>query len=146
MPDTLKVWNVIRYSKFQSVGNITLHFPESFGGDTTQIHYIGFKGEATQVSVHTDVATIIRYGSLFSLSLGGLNSWKGMLLRQSYMRLDQILQITSKPESQPNYSFFRMWRSFSCKLCLFGRTKAETGGGFSQVEWRRTSSAPNFTP
>lgn len=41
--------NIIRYSKFQSVANITLHFPENFGGDTTQIHYIGFKGEATQV-------------------------------------------------------------------------------------------------
>lgn len=40
---------IFRYSKFQSVANITLHFPESFGGDTTQIHYIGFKGEATQV-------------------------------------------------------------------------------------------------
>lgn len=38
-----------RYSKFQSVASITLHFPENFGGDTTQIHYIGLKGEATQV-------------------------------------------------------------------------------------------------
>lgn len=38
-----------RYSRFQSVGNITLHFPDNFGGDTTQIHYIGLKGEATQV-------------------------------------------------------------------------------------------------
>ncbi|XP_047154642.1 PITH domain-containing protein 1 isoform X1 [Vigna umbellata] len=38
-----------RYSKFQSVANITLHFPESFGGDITEIHYIGFKGEATQM-------------------------------------------------------------------------------------------------
>ena len=40
---------LIRYSKFQSVGNITLHFPDNFGGDTSKIHYIGFKGEATQV-------------------------------------------------------------------------------------------------
>jgi len=39
----------VRYSKFQSVANITLHFPESFGGDITEIYYIGFKGEATQV-------------------------------------------------------------------------------------------------
>ncbi|KAE9594562.1 hypothetical protein Lal_00037452 [Lupinus albus] len=38
-----------RYSKFQSVANITLHFPDNFGGDTTKIHYIGFKGEATQL-------------------------------------------------------------------------------------------------
>lgn len=59
MSDTVRVYNVIRYSKFQSVGNITLHFPESFGGDTTQIRYIGFKGEATQVSLHTNTATVI---------------------------------------------------------------------------------------
>ncbi|CAJ1962089.1 unnamed protein product [Sphenostylis stenocarpa] len=47
-----------RYSKFQSVGNITLHFPESFGGDITEIHYIGFKGEATQLK-RTAVANIV---------------------------------------------------------------------------------------
>lgn len=58
---TVKPCNVIRYSKFQSVGNITLHFPESFGGDTSQIHYIGFKGEATQVSVDTKMLLLL-YG------------------------------------------------------------------------------------
>ncbi|KAK8597544.1 hypothetical protein V6N13_094947 [Hibiscus sabdariffa] len=42
----------------QSVANITLHFPDSFGGDTTQIHYIGFKGEATQLKRDV-VATIV---------------------------------------------------------------------------------------
>ncbi|KAK2661334.1 hypothetical protein Ddye_007867 [Dipteronia dyeriana] len=47
-----------RYSKFQSVANITLHFPENFGGDTTQIHYIGLKGEATQLKRDV-VATIV---------------------------------------------------------------------------------------
>lgn len=47
-----------RYSKFQSVGNITLHFPENFGADTTKIHYIGFKGEATQLKRDV-VATIV---------------------------------------------------------------------------------------
>ncbi|KAF7817401.1 PITH domain-containing protein 1 [Senna tora] len=47
-----------RYSKFQSVGNITLHFPENFGGDTTKIQYIGFKGEATQLKRDV-VATIV---------------------------------------------------------------------------------------
>ncbi|KAL9300716.1 putative Galactose-binding-like domain superfamily, PITH domain, PITH domain superfamily [Arabidopsis thaliana] len=71
-----------RYSKFQSVGNITLHFPESFGGDTTQIRYIGFKGEATQLK--RDVVATIVY------------------------------------EIRPNPSDHK--------------TKAETGGGFSQVE------------
>lgn len=47
-----------RYSKFQSVANITLHFPDNFGGDTTQIHYIGLKGEATQLKRDV-VATIV---------------------------------------------------------------------------------------
>ncbi|KAF4369307.1 hypothetical protein G4B88_020439, partial [Cannabis sativa] len=47
-----------RYLKFQSVGNITLHFPENFGGDASQIHYIGFKGEATQLKRDV-VATIV---------------------------------------------------------------------------------------
>ncbi|TXG61935.1 hypothetical protein EZV62_013298 [Acer yangbiense] len=47
-----------RYSKFQSVANITLHFPENFGGDKTQIHYIGLKGEATQLKRDV-VATIV---------------------------------------------------------------------------------------
>ncbi|CAO2818037.1 unnamed protein product [Amaranthus hypochondriacus] len=48
-----------RYSKFQSVGNLTLHFPENFGADTCQIHYIGLKGEATQLK--RDVAVNIVY-------------------------------------------------------------------------------------
>lgn len=47
-----------KYSKFQSVGNITLHFPENFGADTTKIYYIGFKGEATQLKRDV-VATIV---------------------------------------------------------------------------------------
>lgn len=47
-----------RYSKFQSVGNITLHFPDNFGGETTEIHYIGLKGEATQLKRDV-VATIV---------------------------------------------------------------------------------------
>ncbi|KAL5850553.1 hypothetical protein ACOSQ4_008566 [Xanthoceras sorbifolium] len=47
-----------RYSKFQSVASITLHFPENFGGDTTQIHYIGLKGKATQLKRDV-VATIV---------------------------------------------------------------------------------------
>ncbi|CAN4127955.1 unnamed protein product [Withania somnifera] len=48
-----------RYSRFQSVGNITLHFPDNFGADTTQIHYIGLKGEATQMK--RDVVANIVY-------------------------------------------------------------------------------------
>ena len=34
------------------MANLTLHFPENFGGDTTQIYYIGLRGEATQVFSH----------------------------------------------------------------------------------------------
>ncbi|CAL1373400.1 unnamed protein product [Linum trigynum] len=47
-----------RYAKFQGVSSITLHFPDNLGGDTTQIHYIGFKGEATKLKRDT-VATIV---------------------------------------------------------------------------------------
>lgn len=61
--------HIVRYSKFQSVGNITLHFPENFGGDTTQIEYIGFKGEATQVFPLPNFCFYDRVGKLVSLSL-----------------------------------------------------------------------------
>ncbi|KAL9227260.1 hypothetical protein vseg_002973 [Gypsophila vaccaria] len=47
-----------RYSKFQGVANLTLHFPNNFGADTSQIHYIGLKGEATQMKRDV-VATIV---------------------------------------------------------------------------------------
>lgn len=41
----------LRYSRFQGVANLTLHFSDNFGGDTTKIYYIGLRGEATQVPV-----------------------------------------------------------------------------------------------
>ncbi|KMZ61236.1 PITH domain containing 1 [Zostera marina] len=47
-----------RYSRFQSVCSLTLHFPENFGGDTTQIYYIGLRGVATQLKRDV-VATIV---------------------------------------------------------------------------------------
>ncbi|XP_011626864.1 PITH domain-containing protein 1 isoform X1 [Amborella trichopoda] len=47
-----------RYSRFQSVGSLTLHFPDNFGGDSTQIYYIGLRGEATQLKRDV-VATIV---------------------------------------------------------------------------------------
>mmetsp|Transcript_17303 Transcript_17303/g.55558 ORF Transcript_17303/g.55558 Transcript_17303/m.55558 type:complete len:232 (+) Transcript_17303:3-698(+) len=34
-----------RYSRFQNVNAITLHFPDSFNEDTSVISYLGFKGE-----------------------------------------------------------------------------------------------------
>ncbi|GBG76510.1 hypothetical protein CBR_g22258 [Chara braunii] len=39
-----------RYPKFQGIANITLHFSGNFGGDVTRIHYIGFRGESTQMT------------------------------------------------------------------------------------------------
>lgn len=48
-----------RYSRFQGVGSLTLHFSDNYGADTTQIHYIGLKGEATQLK--RDVVANIVY-------------------------------------------------------------------------------------
>jgi hypothetical protein len=45
----LFVFLFFRYSRFQGVANLTLHFSDNFGGDTTKIYYIGLRGEATQV-------------------------------------------------------------------------------------------------
>ncbi|XP_073386329.1 uncharacterized protein [Physcomitrium patens] len=39
-----------KYAKFQGVASLTLHFPSNFGADATHVHYIGLRGEATQVS------------------------------------------------------------------------------------------------
>ncbi|KAL4592633.1 hypothetical protein LXL04_005636 [Taraxacum kok-saghyz] len=47
-----------RYSRFQGVGNLTLHFTDNHGGDTSRIQYIGLKGEATQLKRDV-VATIV---------------------------------------------------------------------------------------
>lgn len=47
-----------RYSRFQGVGSLTLHFPENFGAESAQIHYIGLRGEATQLKRDV-VATIV---------------------------------------------------------------------------------------
>ncbi len=40
---------VCRYAKFQGVASLTLHFPRNFGANATCIHYVGLRGEATQV-------------------------------------------------------------------------------------------------
>ncbi|KAL0917817.1 hypothetical protein M5K25_012911 [Dendrobium thyrsiflorum] len=48
-----------RYPRFQSVGSLTLHFPENFGANTTQIYYIGLRGEATQLK--RDAVTNVVY-------------------------------------------------------------------------------------
>nr|ABK26072.1 unknown [Picea sitchensis] len=47
-----------KYSRFQGVANLTLHFPENFGAETTQIYYIGLRGEASQIKRDT-VANIV---------------------------------------------------------------------------------------
>ena len=38
-----------RVTKFNGVHSIDLHFPEAFHGDQTEIHFIGFKGEFSEV-------------------------------------------------------------------------------------------------
>jgi hypothetical protein len=43
---------VCRYAKFQGVASLTLHFPRNFGANATCIHYIGLRGEATQVKIN----------------------------------------------------------------------------------------------
>lgn len=88
-----------RYSRFQGVGNLTLHFPENFGGDATQIHYIGLKGEATQVislNFCNSKWFIIMDDLNDVLSSHWICSWRGMLLQQLFMKLHQILLTTSK--------------------------------------------------
>uniref|UniRef100_A0A0D6QX95 PITH domain-containing protein n=1 Tax=Araucaria cunninghamii TaxID=56994 RepID=A0A0D6QX95_ARACU len=51
-----------KYSRFQGVANLTLHFPENFGAETTKIIYIGLRGEATQIK--RDVVATIVYEAL----------------------------------------------------------------------------------
>mmetsp|Transcript_41219 Transcript_41219/g.78733 ORF Transcript_41219/g.78733 Transcript_41219/m.78733 type:complete len:205 (-) Transcript_41219:304-918(-) len=36
-----------RFTKFQGVASLSLHFPSSFGGDLTRIWFIGLRGEGT---------------------------------------------------------------------------------------------------
>ncbi|KAH0436793.1 hypothetical protein IEQ34_026323 [Dendrobium chrysotoxum] len=50
---------LFRYPRFQSVGSLTLHFPENFGANATQIYYIGLRGEATQLK--RDAVTNVVY-------------------------------------------------------------------------------------
>ena len=38
-----------RVPKFSGVHCIDLHIPTNFGADSTKIHFIGFKGEFTEV-------------------------------------------------------------------------------------------------
>ncbi|GAQ80184.1 hypothetical protein KFL_000480250 [Klebsormidium nitens] len=38
-----------RFARFQGVSTLILHFPASISGDQTRVHFIGLKGEATQL-------------------------------------------------------------------------------------------------
>lgn len=120
-----------RYSKFQSVANITLHFPDNFGGNATQIQYIGFKGEATQVNTFSEsgVCLFVLVFRSFTLCFF-MNSWRGMLLQQLFMNSCQILLITSKSllslRIRTYWSFIDDWMEcsfhrFKYKHILFGR-------------------------
>lgn len=51
-----------RYARFQGVANLTLHFPESFGGTSTEILYVGLRGEATNNK--RDAVTTIVYEAM----------------------------------------------------------------------------------
>eukprot|EP00898_Chlorokybus_atmophyticus_P001241 jgi/Chlat1/2117/Chrsp17S02711 len=48
-----------KYAKFQGVANVTLYFPTSLNGERTRIHFIGFKGEYTQLKRDAVVQNIV---------------------------------------------------------------------------------------
>lgn len=48
-----------RYARFQGVASLILHFPASFNGTSTEIHYIGLRGDATDNK--RDAVTTIVY-------------------------------------------------------------------------------------
>lgn len=39
-----------KVARFNNVNHLSLHFPASFGADSTKVYYIGLKGDFTQVS------------------------------------------------------------------------------------------------
>ncbi|CAM6039934.1 unnamed protein product [Sphagnum compactum] len=47
-----------KYAKFQGVASLTLHFPQNFGANATCIHYIGLRGEATQLKRDVVATTV----------------------------------------------------------------------------------------
>lgn len=47
-----------KYPRFQGVANLTLHFPRNFGADSTRVHYVGLKGEATQIKRDAVTTTV----------------------------------------------------------------------------------------
>lgn len=48
-----------RYFKFQGVHNITLYFPSNFSAPTTQVFYVGFKGERTQIKRNDKLTNVV---------------------------------------------------------------------------------------
>jgi len=47
-----------KYAKFQGVASLTLHFPRNFGANATCIHYVGLRGEATQLKRDVVATTV----------------------------------------------------------------------------------------
>jgi hypothetical protein len=39
-----------RVARFGSVRNLTIYFPNNFGNPTTQLYYVGLRGEFTEIS------------------------------------------------------------------------------------------------
>lgn len=123
------------------MASITLHFPDSFGGDTTKIEYIGFKGEATQVIAHTHSSRFCCFSSAnnscpwlrWTVEEGCCCNhclWtqaKSFWSQVSFLYPSEMVkQPTVKNNSCDVY--------VCCDACLVCRTKAE-GGGLSHVEW-----------
>lgn len=42
-------WWVCRVTKFNGVHSLDLHFPATFGSDQCEIHFLGLKGEYSEV-------------------------------------------------------------------------------------------------
>ncbi|CAM6120120.1 unnamed protein product [Calypogeia fissa] len=51
-----------RYARFQGVASLILHFPASFGGTSTEILFVGLRGEATDQK--RDAITTIVYEAM----------------------------------------------------------------------------------
>ncbi|TIB77714.1 DUF1000-domain-containing protein [Wallemia mellicola] len=47
----------IKISKFNSVKNLTLFFPENFGDDTSRLYFVGFKGSWTELRADPVITT-----------------------------------------------------------------------------------------
>lgn len=100
------------------MGNITLHFPDNFGADTTQIHYIGLKGEATQVSWVEPWLYFILFISLGQDSFGCIRAKdKYVVIINLQMKRDVVATIVY--ELMPNPSDHKWVPCFIIDICIY---------------------------